>query len=598
MSSLFTKFYGSQVGGKSTMSHSYTGSPLSLLKQDVLSALQFYLYLPYIVFPLRPQLSGPLCELYPSRENLYDMFLHGILIIMQLPFVLSVPFWLMFPLWWVVGGVVVFVMVSESICFLLNGKDMQVQSKEEFAERRKEHEHEQWIFLNGVAVGRNWLQNNVDRLALTFGRPVLGVHNKTNGIIFDVLQCLIQRNFTYATQDVRDCYSIVKSTLYQPHLTKVIFILHSQGGIEGGLIIDWLLQEVPQDLLAKLEVYTFGNAANHFNNPHLHLLSQHAALMHPTVPATTKTTTSVHYHDPIHPLPNIHAMPLPHREGVSNGTNTNTTSTGTTLNTTPPKPITRQISRQESTSGKTIRYIEHYAHTSDFVACWGVLHFTKNFSLGPSAPRFMGRVFERSGQGHQMNMHYLDGMFPLRAVEDGGREGQEQRVGKGGIGGSGFVGADEREGKNGFMESVLELGLPSSSSPSSSTSNDEDAAERASEREGFKISYLGAHGEPLEDGEKEVLVRDMSPISPATMKRFERERLGMTSAQRLGMVGGAGKEKGMVNGDGKVRGEREENREEKMRFRVKDLSRLWLYVNGKSPKIDETDVGIARMATI
>lgn len=153
MSSLFTKFYGSQVGGKSTMPHSYTGSPLSLLKQDVLSALQFYLYLPYIVFPLRPQLSGPLCELYPSRENLYDMFLHGILIIMQLPFVLSVPFWLMFPLWWVVGGVVVFVMVSESICFLLNGKDMQVQSKEEFAERRKEHEHEQWIFLNGVAVG-------------------------------------------------------------------------------------------------------------------------------------------------------------------------------------------------------------------------------------------------------------------------------------------------------------------------------------------------------------------------------------------------------------------------------------------------------------
>ncbi|KAG4436491.1 hypothetical protein IFR05_008032 [Cadophora sp. M221] len=537
------------------------------------------------------------------------MFLHGILIIMQLPFVLSVPFWLMFPLWWVVGGVVGFVMVSQSICYLLNGKDMKVQSKKEFAERKEEHAHEQWIFLNGVAVGRNWLQNNVDRLALTFGRPVLGVHNKTNGIIFDVLQCLLQRNFTYATQDVRDCYSIVKSTLYQPHLTKVIFILHSQGGIEGGLIIDWLLQEVPQDLLAKLEVYTFGNAANHFNNPHLHLLSQHAALMHPTVPATTKTTTSVHYHDPIHPLPNPHAIPLPHGEGVSNGT--------------------------KSTSGKTIRYIEHYAHTSDFVACWGVLHFTKNFALGPSAPRFMGRVFERAGEGHQMNMHYLDGMFPLRTVEDedadssessanntvaaggvssrksmfsrlgsrlglvspgpGDRDVQDQRVGKGGIGGSGFLGADEREGKNGFMESVLELGLPSSSS---ATSNDEDAVERASEREGLEMSYLGAHGEPLEDGEKEVLVRDMSPISPATMRKFERGRLGMTSAQRLGMVGTSeggvvkGKGKGMLNGDGK------ETEEEKMRFKVKDLSRLWLYVNGKSPKIDETDVGIARMATI
>ncbi|PVH77473.1 hypothetical protein DL98DRAFT_423674 [Cadophora sp. DSE1049] len=528
MSSLYTKFYGSQVGGKSTTPHSYTSSPLGLLKHDILSALQFYLYLPYIVFPLRPQLSGPLCELYPSRGNLYDMFLHLILIVMQLPFVLSVPFWLMFPVWTVVGGVAVFVMVNESVCYLLNGSEMEVESKKEYAERKKEHEHEQWIFLNGVAVGRNWLQSNVDRLALTFGRPVLGVHNKTNGIIFDVLQCLIQRNFTYATQDVRDCYSIVKSTLYQPHLTKVIFILHSQGGIEGGLIIDWLLQEVPQDLLAKLEVYTFGNAANHFNNPHLHLLSQHAALMHPTTPATTKTTTSVHYHDPIQAVPNPHATPLLHPEpnGVtSNGSpNTNPNLTNSTpLTTTTPKPITRQISRQESTSGKTIRYIEHYAHTSDFVACWGVLHFTKNFALGPSAPRFMGRVFERGGQGHQMNMHYLDGMFPLKAVTAGN---------------SGFLGANEDPDGNEFMHSILELGLGDEDS--------DDIQERTAEREGLAMSYLGAHGEPLEDADGE-------------------------------------------NGDG---------REEKMRFKVKDLSRLWLYVNGKSPRMDETDVGIARMATI
>lgn len=35
-----------------------------------------------------------------------------------------------------------------------------------------------------------------------------------------------------------------------------------------------------------------------------------------------------------------------------------------------------------------------------------------------------------------------------------------------------------------------------------------------------------------------------------------------------------------------------------MEFRVKDLSRLWLYRNGKSPKINEVDVGIARIATV
>lgn len=52
-----------------------------------------------------------------------------------------------------------------------------------------------------------------------------------------------------------------------PDCDKVVLVLHSQGGIEGGLIIDWLLDELPQNRLHQLEVYTFGNAANHFNNP-------------------------------------------------------------------------------------------------------------------------------------------------------------------------------------------------------------------------------------------------------------------------------------------------------------------------------------------
>ena len=32
-------------------------------------------------------------------------------------------------------------------------------------------------------------------------------------------------------------------------------------------MIDWLLDALPSDLLCHLEVYTFANAANHFNNP-------------------------------------------------------------------------------------------------------------------------------------------------------------------------------------------------------------------------------------------------------------------------------------------------------------------------------------------
>ena len=80
---------------------------------------------------------------------------------------------------------------------------------------------------------------------------------------------------------MRVCYRIIKEKIYNPQYSKVIFVLHSQGGIEGSLILDWLLQELPQDLLSKLEVYTFGNAANHFNNPHRHIRSQTLAKRNP-----------------------------------------------------------------------------------------------------------------------------------------------------------------------------------------------------------------------------------------------------------------------------------------------------------------------------
>lgn len=87
------------------------------------------------------------------------------------------------------------------------------------------------------------------------------------GLAFDLLECLIQRAFAYATADVRSAYVLVKKALLDSGCDKIILVLHSQGGIEGSLIIDWLLDELPHELLHRLEVYTFGNAANHFNNP-------------------------------------------------------------------------------------------------------------------------------------------------------------------------------------------------------------------------------------------------------------------------------------------------------------------------------------------
>jgi len=97
----------------------------------------------------------------------------------------------------------------------------------------------------------------------------------------------------------------------------VVFILHSQGGIEGGLILDWLLAEVPQQYLRQMEVYTFGNAANHFNNPQRNSIASLAG------------------------------------NSLANGI----------------KPL-------DTSALKAIGHIEHYANQGDFVAQIGVLNYT------------------------------------------------------------------------------------------------------------------------------------------------------------------------------------------------------------------------------
>jgi hypothetical protein len=148
-----TKFYGSQVGSSRVTPYSYTGSPLKLLRQDVVSAFKFWLFLPFIIYPFKPLSSGQLCELDPSAANLWSMFLHVILIILQLPFILSIPLWVFLPVWSVIIGVAVFWAVNSVIWYLLNGSKMRYPSNPKYAEKKPEHAHEQWIFLNGVAVG-------------------------------------------------------------------------------------------------------------------------------------------------------------------------------------------------------------------------------------------------------------------------------------------------------------------------------------------------------------------------------------------------------------------------------------------------------------
>jgi hypothetical protein len=343
---------------------------------------------------------------------------------------------------------------------------------------------------------------------------VIGIHNRTTGIIFDVVECLIQRNFGYATKDIRQAYKVVKEKLYNPQYTKVVFILHSQGGIEGGLVLDWLLQELPQDLLAKLEVYTFGNAANHFNNPHRHVRSQQEERAHPNERTeVSEIITEI----PITDSPVEMRAPSLHKQSTHDSASSPTATADR------PKPLTVTTNGEKTTQpqrtytipacDRALGHVEHYAHTTDFVALWGLLHFVTNECASPEMPRFIGRVFRRvsSRGGHQFSQHYLNGMFPLA----------RDAAGK-------FTGCAE---ENDFMDSVVEIAGK--------------GTEKQDLREGFENSWamLELAGEPDSAIPSEVAVHGS----------FHGSFHGTTGEPFDGTV------------------------------RVKHLSRLWLYRNGRSP---------------
>lgn len=103
-----------------------------------------------------------------------------------------------------------------------------------------------------------------------------------------------------------------------------------------------------------MEVYTFGNAANHFNNPDL---------FDPASQYGRKQLADAEKREEADPTSKVRT--------------------------------------------KVLGHIEHYANAGDFVSQFGVLNYTRINN------RFMGRLFLSPGSGHLLNQHYLYKMFAL-----------------------------------------------------------------------------------------------------------------------------------------------------------------------------------------
>lgn len=105
------------------------------------------------------------------------------------------------------------------------------------------------------------------RLAITFQRPVTAIHNPTYGPVFDFLLHTFMRGLPLSLPVHRALYEHLREQLLWPSVHKVMVLSHDTGSSILSCVLDQLHADLPTDVLAKLEIYTFGAAATHFSNP-------------------------------------------------------------------------------------------------------------------------------------------------------------------------------------------------------------------------------------------------------------------------------------------------------------------------------------------
>ncbi|KAF2663374.1 hypothetical protein BT63DRAFT_484437 [Microthyrium microscopicum] len=362
--------------------------PFFLALRDIWTCARMFTLFPGVLTPFWT--TNPLDEFYLGwGPNIFGLFLLTFATVFEI-FVLiaCIPLFLFLPgpvsvSLFIFGQVLIHI-----ICFPMQGPSKVWSKTPTDPEEIAKHEStstERWFFLNGCCVSGHNLQHNVDLLSETFGRPIFAIHNRTYGVFGDLFECILQRSFDLFTEETRVCYEYVKAYCTDPDVKKVILVAHSQGCIMASQILDQLYVDLPAEAVGKLEVYTFGNAASHFNNP-LRKLSK--------APAS------------------IDAQDMPPIE--NGGTEILGSSSSQS---TAPKPVISEMLPE-----RVIAHIEHYCNSQDMVTRWGALYSAKSILSN----RFCGHIFINEGaSGHMLNQHYLSEMFPIhgRRAGDGHIQG-------------------------------------------------------------------------------------------------------------------------------------------------------------------------------
>lgn len=135
------------------INYSYTDMPWKLVFWDFWNFLKYARYLPWVVWPIWPCYGGKFDELSFTFPHMWCVFVHIILAILQVAFILALPSVFILPGWLFISGFITFFVVNQLICRTLNGSTIQYTSELRYSPNSEKFEHEQWIFLNGISVG-------------------------------------------------------------------------------------------------------------------------------------------------------------------------------------------------------------------------------------------------------------------------------------------------------------------------------------------------------------------------------------------------------------------------------------------------------------
>jgi hypothetical protein len=101
-------------------------------------------------------------------------------------------------------------------------------------------QNETWLYINGVATNDAVARLNVACLADLFHRPITVIQNSTDGLLIDLVQCAVGKQWRKATEPAIKAFPVLYDALTDPDRKRVVLIAHSQGTIVAANLLRML----------------------------------------------------------------------------------------------------------------------------------------------------------------------------------------------------------------------------------------------------------------------------------------------------------------------------------------------------------------------